>query len=347
MVTSSDIAYRAGVSRGTVDRVLHNRGKVAPEKEALVRQIAQELGYVPNLAGRGLAVRKKSLRIGMLYPKDDHMTPFFKKVVTGAEQYAQTITAYNASVVLLPRDGAVPAREQEIRQMIEDGSLDGIAFDGETAMNCPQLLVQLKEAGTPFVLYNSDLKVEGQLAYIGCDYEEAGRIACGLSAMGRTGAVHVGIASHDFGNVVSSSARIRGFEDEMKKFPSMEISFRQFMSADLNQTEFFEHVRAQVIAHPEVNVMYLVNPGDYSICSLIHSIRPEISIITNDLIDENQREMVKSGEISATICQQPEVQGAKSLEILFRYLAFGEEPESPWYRTKLSILIAQNADEEM
>ena len=47
MVTIKEIADRAGVSRGTVDRVLNNRGKVNPEKEERVRRIAQELGYKP------------------------------------------------------------------------------------------------------------------------------------------------------------------------------------------------------------------------------------------------------------------------------------------------------------
>lgn len=52
MVTIKEIADRAGVSRGTVDRVLNNRGKVNPEKEERVRRIAQELGYKPNVAGK-------------------------------------------------------------------------------------------------------------------------------------------------------------------------------------------------------------------------------------------------------------------------------------------------------
>ena len=37
MITIKDIAKKAGVSRGTVDRVLHDRGKVAPEKEKKIR----------------------------------------------------------------------------------------------------------------------------------------------------------------------------------------------------------------------------------------------------------------------------------------------------------------------
>ena len=54
-VTLRQIAELAGVSRGTVDRVINNRGHVNEEVEARVRQIAMELGYEPNPVGQALA----------------------------------------------------------------------------------------------------------------------------------------------------------------------------------------------------------------------------------------------------------------------------------------------------
>lgn len=42
------IAKLAGVSRGTVDRVLHNRGQVRPETEEKVQAVMQELDFQPN-----------------------------------------------------------------------------------------------------------------------------------------------------------------------------------------------------------------------------------------------------------------------------------------------------------
>lgn len=44
-VTLKQIAELAGVSRGTVDRALHNRGRVSDEVAQRIRQIADELGY--------------------------------------------------------------------------------------------------------------------------------------------------------------------------------------------------------------------------------------------------------------------------------------------------------------
>ena len=44
-VTLQQIAEAAGVSRGTVDRALNNRGRIRPEVEEKIKKIAQEMGY--------------------------------------------------------------------------------------------------------------------------------------------------------------------------------------------------------------------------------------------------------------------------------------------------------------
>ena len=50
MATIKQIAEMAGVSRGTVDRVLNNRGSVNANTAARVREIAEKLNYKPNKA---------------------------------------------------------------------------------------------------------------------------------------------------------------------------------------------------------------------------------------------------------------------------------------------------------
>ena len=44
-MTIKEIARICGVSRGTVDRVVNNRGKVKPETEALILKTIEEMGY--------------------------------------------------------------------------------------------------------------------------------------------------------------------------------------------------------------------------------------------------------------------------------------------------------------
>ena len=60
------IAEACQVSRGTVDRVLNNRGRVREEIAAKIRKKAEELGYRPNTAGKALAARKKNYVVGVI-----------------------------------------------------------------------------------------------------------------------------------------------------------------------------------------------------------------------------------------------------------------------------------------
>ena len=68
MVTIKQIADICGVSRGTVDRVLNNRGNVKPEKKEMILSVARELDYTPNPAGKALAARKTKLLLGIVMP---------------------------------------------------------------------------------------------------------------------------------------------------------------------------------------------------------------------------------------------------------------------------------------
>ena len=63
-VTQEQIAKLAGVSRGTVDRVLNHRGHVNPEVAERIQQISREMGYQPNRAGIQL-VRINDRSIGL------------------------------------------------------------------------------------------------------------------------------------------------------------------------------------------------------------------------------------------------------------------------------------------
>ena len=47
-ITLQQIADLAGVSRGTVDRALNNRGRIKPEVEQRIKKIAKDVGYKPS-----------------------------------------------------------------------------------------------------------------------------------------------------------------------------------------------------------------------------------------------------------------------------------------------------------
>lgn len=345
MVTINEIARQAGVSRGTVDRVLNNRKKVSPEKEALVRRIAEELGYQPSAAGRGLAVAKKKLQLGFLYPESEQ-APFFRKLCQGARKYADSLRQYGVTVHYFPWNFQTLEEEDWAETLLGDyPGMHGWAADGIAA----KLLFDAAEKSgrdRPLVVtYNVRAQGYPCLAHVGCDYRMAGRLACGIAALMTAEKGRVCVVSLDPGIAESYCDRVEGFEQEMREaYPQMKIVGREIMDGGKEVSVLYRNVLRMLEQHPEIEVLYLVNPGDYGICNAIRRARAEnpVRIITNDLVSPEQIEMVRQGQIAATICQEPEVQGAKPLEILFRYLAFGTKPASDWHRTELSIRLRQN-----
>ncbi len=83
-VTAQQIAELAGVSRGTVDRALHNRGRVNPEVAAKIHKIAAELGYKPNLIGQALVKSRREFKLGAILQSTE--TPTMQIVRAGVQR---------------------------------------------------------------------------------------------------------------------------------------------------------------------------------------------------------------------------------------------------------------------
>lgn len=97
MVTIKQLAELCGVSRGTVDRVLNNRGKVNPEKAELIRRTAERLNYQPNPAGKALIARRKNLTVAIVMPSVG--IAFFDDVIAALRQAEQKYALFGLKVI--------------------------------------------------------------------------------------------------------------------------------------------------------------------------------------------------------------------------------------------------------
>ena len=102
-VTAQQIAELAGVSRGTVDRALHNRGRVNPEVSARILQIAKDLGYKPNMIGQALVRTKRDFLLGAILQSAE--TPTMQIVAAGVRQAAAELRGSGVDLNLREIDG--------------------------------------------------------------------------------------------------------------------------------------------------------------------------------------------------------------------------------------------------
>ncbi|OOY10888.1 hypothetical protein BMI86_05150 [Thioclava sp. DLFJ5-1] len=84
--TMADVARRAGVSTATVSRALTRPDQVSPKTRELVHEIAEELGFRPNLIGRQLRAQAAN---SLLILVQDLENPFYAELIKGAEYVAR------------------------------------------------------------------------------------------------------------------------------------------------------------------------------------------------------------------------------------------------------------------
>lgn len=347
MATVKEIAKKCGVSIGTVDRVLHNRGRVSPETRQRVLEAVDELQYVPNRAAQSLAVRKKKLHLGFVQV-DGELFSFFADVNAAARKKAADLSEYGVRVSFFQLN--IPARlDREMKASlsvpddVDIAKLDGITLPGTIPY---KEVGNLVPAGIPKVYYNLEASGEEPLAYVGCDYGRAGKIAAGLCVLcsGDKGNIAVFTFGDVSAQVSSYTQRVAAFNRCLEtEYPDFAVAGELFFGN--NHEENIRLCREFFRQHPDLTAIYLVNPGDYSICNVIRKLDPErkIHIITNDLLDVT-RQMLRDGIISAVIDQEPSAQGSCPLDILYEYLAFGKKPQTDKIYTKLDVRLAANMD---
>ena len=83
--TLDEVAERAGVSRGTVSRVINNRRHVSAKAQQAVQSAIAELGYVPSMAARSLASQRRGAVVLAISSDDPALFAnlFFAEVIAG------------------------------------------------------------------------------------------------------------------------------------------------------------------------------------------------------------------------------------------------------------------------
>lgn len=125
MVNLKDVAAHAGVSLGTVSRVINDNPEVAAELRARVQGSVEALGYQPNALGRNLR-RQRTDTFGIVIP--DVTSPFFAELVKQVEQAARD---HGYSLLV---GSAENSRELEISYLnkLTERGVDGVIFSSSS-----------------------------------------------------------------------------------------------------------------------------------------------------------------------------------------------------------------------
>ena len=322
-VTLRQIAEMAGVSRGTVDRVINNRGHVNEEVETRIRRIAEELGYQPNTVGRALAKAKNELKIGVLIQSVE--TPTMQTVAQGAEEAANALRAQGTEVIIRRLESLGEQKELDaIDELVADG-IKGLALAPSDEPQVCAHLNRIIDQGIPVVTFNGDAPKSRRLCFVGMDNRRGGQTAAGLvRAMLPQGGKVLPLSAHP--NNHGHRLRYTSFAEKMEKIaPNVQVLPLQHC---FNRDDYaYELTLRAFEENPDLSVIYVTAHGQHGACRAIEKagLFGKVRVIAYDLTPQNRIDLAED-RIEFILDQNAAVQGRAPLHILQNYLLSGEAP---------------------
>ena len=340
-ITIQQIAERAGVSRGTVDRVLNHRSYVSAEVRERVLAVIAETGYVsPKEEYRQKKeAARPPLKLGVLLPNWGDQ--FRQEVQAGIGRACQELEEQNVQVMIRRCETEIPG---EAVDLLDELIREGAAGLAVCALNDPGIekrINRLAEQKIPCVTFNSDLPGSRRLCFVGKEMNKAGRIAGELMSrcVPGKGMVLAAVGNRRFDG---HRQRLEGFCDRMRE--------RGFDSGQILTAETFNDYQTTYAAvaetlnkHPDLAGIYMANLNVSACAEAVRAAgrKGEIRVICHD-INESIRRLLLEGSVDFTIPQDFEQQGYLPLILLRDYLRRGTGPEEGKRAGRIGIICAEN-----
>lgn len=324
-MTVTEIAKRAGVSIGTVDRVLHNRGRVSDETREKIQNIINDSGYQPNPLARHL---KKNLKykIGVFIPKLSKESNYWKLIYDGIEAAVQQLSAFSFELELF--DFERPDRRSFYAgfQRMEEAHCDAWIIAPVMQEDTLFLLMNLKK-DIPYAFIDCPLPGASPLSTVFQDPFKGGFLAGRLmNLISSSNGPFVVI--RPFNEAHNLNERARGFKSWFSSRPYIIVT--EFVCQE-NEPHAMRNALDKLITDvPNLRGIFtvssmanIVSDFLYKKCLRGSGLAEDIKIIGYDLVPANQK-LLEENKIDCLISQRPEEQGRLVMDQIYRRLVLEE-----------------------
>lgn len=336
------IADRAGVSRGTVDRVLHDRAGVRDTVRKRVLDAVEALGYFSPRARHQQTVAPvlyPPIILGLLLP---NWSGYFRdEILRGLESARAELSDYRVRVLVEQCHTESPAEAAHMLDNLVRQGAQGIALCALSHIILEQKIAALCEAGIPVITYNSDIPRSRRVCFIGQDYERSGRVAASLLCRSLPPDSKVLAAA---GNLEYDAHRKR-LDGFCKRMHAAGIASRRIEIIetynDYNLT--YRKVHRALEDVPAPAAVYMANGSVTGCVDAVHAAgrAGSLCVITHD-VSPSTRTCLRNGSVDFTIAQDLFRQGYQPLMLLRGLLQKGIAPAAQSPNTQISIICADN-----
>lgn len=339
-----DIADRAGVSVGTVDRVIHNRPNVSQAAREKVNKALKEMDYRPNMYASALA-HNKTYIFYLILPEHES-DAYWDEIEEGAFKAVEARRDFNIhlKIVFFKKfdEKSFTSRCMEVIQAKPNGVIL-VPTDQDTTK---KIADRLHEEDIPFVTLDSYMPSLKSLSFFGQDSFASGLFAAKMLML----------LAHDEKSIMIMKQLHKG-KVTSKQQHNREMGFRHFMDEQYSHVKVVElnlPLETDRKQYPKImEEFFRKNPevhhgitfaskahivGNF----LLHTNRRDVQIMGYDLVPKNIMCM-KNGSISFLISQHAYMQGFSSVDTLFRAVVLRKEV-APINFVPIELLSLENID---
>ncbi|WP_245949336.1 LacI family DNA-binding transcriptional regulator [Echinicola strongylocentroti] len=343
MIRIKDIAKLAGVSVGTVDRVIHKRGKVSEKAREKVESVLQEIDYTPNLLAKTLG-SNKVYTIALLVPHPGQ-DPYWKLSMTGLDIAQKEWRPYHMELqpyfFELENAKSFTAAAQQLLKDSPDAVVSAPIFLHEAV----DFFKQLDQLSIPYVHFNTMISEVSPLSFIGQDSYQSGRLGASLLHLltkDQTGSPAILHIRESVQHSVHFREKERGFRDFFGAMsPSQTVTA---ITIEGNDMDTFEEKLIRGIKKHDIKGLFIPTSSGAKLTAnaLEKNGLQHISIVGYDLLKENI-DLLKNDKINFLIHQNPSRQLFRGIHHLANHLLFKKSAPSKEL-FPLEVITAENVD---
>lgn len=341
-----DIAEAAGVSIGTVDRVIHNRGEVSSQTKEKIMAIIKEMNYRPNIHARTLAL-KKTFRFGVLIPDAGTVSDYWHAPRKGIERAEREVSDFGIEIERFFFDLSSESSFKENIDKVLDSKVDALLFAPVFREASYKLVHACQQNHVPFVFIDSGIEGVQNLSSIGQDAFTSGYLAARL------------LAYSTQQNSTILLLKIIAQGENQRHYQKRETGFRKYISehsasvkrrvltVNIDSTEqkvINEVLFEKFTQNPQTEGIFVLNSKAYKVAQYFETNgKHSLCLVGYDLVPDNVA-YLNSGIIDFLIGQRPEDQAYRGIMTLFNHLILEKEVNKN-YAAPIDIITKENVNE--
>ena len=289
--------------------------------KARVLQMANSLGYRPNLAARFLS-SQRHLVIGVNTPKDP--TSFYDQVRKGIDQESAPFKMNGVDLQhrMFPRLGV---GEEEVFQAALDAKVDGLIVVPGGSASLKSYIRRASQLKIPVVCLISDVTAARKLSSISVDATASGALAAELMGRFLMGKGKIAVTSGDLA-VSDHIGKFAAFERTLlAQFPAMKL----FPAIENHESESEAHDKTLrfLKSHPDIDGIYISTGNGLPVLRALEEARlfGRVTVLSTDLYPQLVAK-IEEGAVAGSIYQRPVSQGRMAFRMLYEFLGEGTCP---------------------